>query len=321
MKRVLLLALFCLSAALGTSARAIDYPTKSIRFVVPFSPGTGMDRIARQVGEELRANWGQTVTVENRLGAAGHIGAQMVAQTPPDGYVVLVTASNISITATMFRSSSFDAMKDLMPLAIAAYGDSTLVANPNAKFSTLPEMIAMAKANPGKLTFATPGTGSPQHIAMSLFEQAAGIQFLHIPYKGTAPAITDTIGGQVDMTFVATHTVMPYVKSGQLKAIAVAAEKRNPFVSEIPSFGELGVNGVSTQAWYGFMLPRGTPSDVVAKLHDGIVAALEKPGIKDDLKKFGLDVRPSTPEEMARVIHDEYTRYGAIIKRNNIIAE
>ncbi len=321
MGRFLKLIAICCLAFHGGLLHAADFPSHGIRFVVPFTPGTGIDRIARLIGEDLNARWGQAVVVETRTGAAGHIGAQVAAQAPADGYTVLVTASNISITSTLLKSDSFDAMKDLEPLLIAGYGDSTLVVSSKSKFNNLREVIKYAKENPGKLTFATPGTGSPMHIHMALFEKAAGVSFLHVPYKGTAPAVTDLIGGQVDMMFVATHTVMPYVTSGKLKAIAVAAPKRNPLTPSIPSFADEGVNDISTQAWYGFMLPAKTPPEISKKLYEAIVAALEKPQIKQDLVKFGLDVRPSTTQEMREIVRSEHDRYAAIIKENRIVSE
>jgi len=261
------------------------------------------------------------VVVENKLGAAGHLGAQIAAQQPADGYTVLVTASNLSITATLYKSDRFDPMKDLEPLLIAATGDSTLVVSNKSKFTKLSEILDYAKANPGKLTFASPGTGSPMHISLALMQQASGTQFLHIPYKGTAPAITDVISGQVGMTFVATHTVMPYVKAGQLRAIAVANTQRNPVAPDLPSFAEEGLPNFSTQAWYGFMLPTGVPPAVKTKLFDGITAALNKPEIKAALTKTGLNVRPTTTDEMREVVKDEYQRYGDIIRKYNIIGE
>lgn len=318
------LSVLCAFAAVFSAmpdARANDFPVKPIRFVVPFSPGTGMDRIARLVAEELKSQWGQTVTVDNRTGAAGHLGAQFAAKSPADGYTVLVTASNISITSTLLKTSAFDPLTELQPLVIAAYGDSSLVVGAQSKFNTLRDIVAQAKANPGALRFATPGVGSPMHIGMAEFEDAAGISLLHVPYKGTNPAITDVIAGHVDMMFVATHTVMPYVNSGKLKLIAVAAAKRNPLVSSLPSFAEAGVPNVSTEAWYGFMIPKNVPADVSKKLYDGIVAALAKPAIKGDLQKFGLDVRPSAPGEMDRVFRAEVQRNAETIRRHKITSE
>lgn len=315
---LMVVSLFVAAHVGARDAAATEFPVRPIRFVVPFTPGTGMDRIARLVAEDLKSQWGQAVVVENRTGAAGHVGAQAVAKASADGYSVLVTGSNISITATLLKSANFDALAELRPLVIAAYGDSSLVVGRQSKFNSLAEVVSHAKAAPGALRFATPGTGSPMHIGMAEFEDAAHIKFLHIPYKGTAPAITDLVGGHVDMMFVATHTVMPYVASGQLKVIAVAASKRNPLINSVPSFSEAGIPGVSTEAWYGFMLPKDVPADVSKKLYDGIVAALARPAIKSDLQKFGLDVRPSMPLEMDSVIRGESQRYSEVIKRHKI---
>lgn len=307
--------------ASAASAQSVDFPTMPIRFVVPFTPGTGMDRIARLVADDLSGQWGKATIVDNRTGAAGHVGAQAVAKSHPDGYTVLVTASNISITATLMKSSGFDALKELRPLAIAAYGDSSLVVSGKSRFNSLADVVANARSKPNTLRFATPGSGSPMHLGMAEFEDSADVKFLHVPYKGTAPAITDLIGGHVDLMFVATHTIMPFVSTGQLKVLAVSAAKRNPLIPSLPTFAESGVPNVSTEAWYGFMVPRDVPEPVRKKLYDGVIAALGKPSIKAALEKFGLQVKPSTPEQMQRVLDEESRRYAALIERHKITNE
>ena len=307
------------AALFAGGALAQDFPNRTIKMIVPFTAGTGMDNIARQVGEKMHARLGQAVVVENRLGTAGNLGAEMVARAPADGYTLLVTASNLTITANLYATpGGFQPMNDLVPLAIAAWGNATLVVNPNSKANTLPEFLALAKAAPGKVTFASPGMGSPQHIALELFQQQAGVQFLHVPYKGTAPGITDLIAGHVDAMFVATHTVMPYVTSGKLKAIAVGSQSRHKAAPQLPSFGELGIKNFTTDAWYGFLAPKGTPQPVLDKLAGEIRAILNLPDVKGALEKTGLDIRPSTPEEMRAVMQREFTEYGEIIRKNNI---
>ena len=306
-------------ALFAGGALAQDFPNRTIKMIVPFTAGTGMDNIARQVGEKMHARLGQAVVVENRLGTAGNLGAEMVARAPADGYTLLVTASNLTITANLYATpGGFQPMNDLVPLAIAAWGNATLVVNPNSKANTLPEFLALAKSAPGKVTFASPGMGSPQHIALELFQQQAGVQFLHVPYKGTAPGITDLIAGHVDAMFVATHTVMPYVTSGKLKAIAVGSQSRHKAAPQLPSFGELGIKNFTTDAWYGFLAPKGTPQPVLDKLAGEIRAILNLPDVKGALEKTGLDIRPSTPEEMRAVMQREFTEYGEIIRKNNI---
>jgi tripartite-type tricarboxylate transporter receptor subunit TctC len=313
-----MLALALVGIPCAGPVQANDFPNRAIKLIVPFTPGTGMDNIARQVGEKLSTRWGQPVVVENRLGTAGNLGAEQVARSAPDGYTLLVSASNLSITATLYPTPGFAPMTDLVPMLIAAWGNQTLVVNPKAEFNTLGEFLAAARAQPGRITFASPGVGSPQHIALELFQQNAGVRFLHVPYKGTAPGITDLIAGHVDAMLVATHTVMPYVSGGKLKALAVAAQSRHKAAPQLPSFGELGLRNFTTDAWYGFLAPRGVPADVLARLITEIQDILNQPEVKTALEKTGLDVRPSTPEEMRAVMQREFTDYGEIIRRNNI---
>ncbi len=300
------------------TAVAQDFPTRPMRFIVPFTPGTGMDNIARQVAERMHSRWGQPVIVENRLGAAGNLGAEMVARAQPDGHTLLVTASNLTITATLIPTAGFEPMNDLAPIMIAAWGNQTLVVNPGFKAANLPEFLAMAKASPGKLTFASPGIGSPQHIALELLQQQTGTSFLHVPYKGTAPGIADVIAGHVDAMLVATHTVMPQVTAGRLRALAVAAQTRHRAAPDLPSFGELGVPNFTTDAWYGFLAPRATPQPILDKLYAEIRAIIDLPEVKGALDKTGLEVRPSTPAEMRAAMQREFTQYGEIIRKNGI---
>lgn len=310
-------ALATIGLTAGTAV-AQDFPTRPMRFIVPFTPGTGMDNIARQVAERMHSRWGQPVIVENRLGAAGNLGAEMVARAQPDGHTLLVTASNLTITATLMPTAGFEPMNDLAPIMIAAWGNQTLVVNPGFKAASLPEFLAMAKASPGKLTFASPGIGSPQHIALELLQQQTGTSFLHVPYKGTAPGVADVIAGHVDAMLVATHTVMPQVTAGRLRALAVAAQTRHRAAPDLPSFGELGVPNFTTDAWYGFLAPRATPQPIQDKLYAEIRAIIDLPEVKGALDKTGLEVRPSTPAEMRTAMQREFAQYGEIIRKNGI---
>jgi tripartite-type tricarboxylate transporter receptor subunit TctC len=316
-RRLTVAALVTLSLGQGL-ALAQDFPTRPMRFVVPFTPGTGMDNIARRVAEKMHARWGQPVIVENRLGASGSLGAEGVARAQPDGHTLLVTASNLTITATLLATPGFQPMTDLVPITIAAWGNQTLVVTPGFKAANLTDFLAMAKADPGKLTFASPGVGSPQHIALELLQQQTGTSFLHVPYKGTAPGVADVIAGHVNAMLVATHTVMPQVTAGKLRALAVAAQSRHKAAPDLPSFGELGVPNFTTDAWYGFLAPRGTPQPVLDKLYAEIRAIIDLPDVKGALDKTGLEVRPSTTAEMRAVMQREYTQYGEIIRKNNI---
>lgn len=317
MRRTFLTVVACVAALTCFPTLATEYPTRPIKFVVPFTPGTGMDRIARRVGEKLYPIFKQPVVVENRPGVAGHLGAELVARSSADGYTILVTATNLTITGILHPSPSFNPMRDLVPVGIAAWGNATLVASPNLKVNNLGELLSKAKANPGGLTFATPGVGSPQHIAMEQLQKRAGVRFLHVPYNGTGPALADLMAGHVDVMFVATHTVMAYIKAGQVKALAVGSKSRHRAAPNIPTFEEAGVPGVSTEAWYGFLAPKGTPPQILSRLSAAIRGILEEPDIKADLEQFGLDVRPSTPDEMRVVMQREYEQYSSILKEYN----
>jgi tripartite-type tricarboxylate transporter receptor subunit TctC len=318
-----LLGMFVVLAAFAAPVASADeaYPTKPIKLIVPFTPGTGIDNLARAVGAKMTERMGEPVVVENRTGVAGNLGAMFVGRSPGDGYTLLVTSNNLTINANLYPNPEFNAMTDLVPLAIGAWGNSTLVARPTLKINTLPELIAYAKANPGKLTFASAGVGSPMHIQLEQFQEATGTRFLHVPYKGTAPALADLMGGHVDLAFLATHTVAENILSGQVKAIAVGAGQRHRVLPKVPSFAEEGLPGFSTAMWYGFLAPHGTPPDVIAKLNREIVAILALPDVKSTLEKTGLDVRATTPDEMGAVLKKEYASFGAIIQKTHMKVE
>ena len=321
MKKPLPLLLAASSLLTTCFANAQDFPTKPLRFVVPFTNGTGMDTIARLIGPRFSEKFGQPVVVENRLGVSGHLGAQVVAKSPADGHTLVVTARNISITATLYASPDFDAMKELTPVIIAGWGTTTLVTGGKSKYNNLGELITAAKASPGKLNFASAGVGSPSHFALESFMQATGTQFLHVPYKGTAPVVTALISGEVDVALLASHTLVPQVNQGLLKAIAAASQSRNKSFPNLRSFGEQGVPNFSDEGWYGFLAPTGTPKTVIQKLNTEFRAILQQPDVRAPLEKIGLEVRPSTPEEMGQQIQKEFTTFADIIKRNNIKGE
>lgn len=322
MIKKLLGASLMLLAALAAPAHAEDkYPDKPIKLIVPFTPGTGVDNIARAVAENLQQRLGSPVVVDNRIGVAGNLGAKMVGQSPADGYTLLVTSNNLTINANLYPDKDFHAMKDLAPITIGAWGNSTLVASPALKVNTLAELIELAKAKPGTLTYASAGIGSPMHIQFEQFQALTRTKFRHIPYKGTGPALTDLMGGHVDVAFLATHTVAPTVQAGRLKALAVGAEKRNRVLPNVPSFGELGFRNFSTEMWYGFLAPKNTPPAILATLNRELVAILGLPDVKAGLEKTGLEVRATTPAEMATVMNKEYVGFGDIIQKSNIKAQ
>jgi tripartite-type tricarboxylate transporter receptor subunit TctC len=306
-----------LIAALPCAA-AGEYPNHPIKMIVPFTPGTGVDNIARAVGQKMTERMGVAVVVENRTGVAGNLGAKLVGVAAPDGYTLLATSNNLTINANLYPDPEFNAMKNLVPLTIGAWGNATLVARPGLPINTLPELIAYAKANPGKLTFASAGVGSPMHMQLEEFQAMTGTRFTHVPYKGTGPAEVDVMGGHVDLAFLATHTVAPNVLNGHVKAIAVGAPQRHRVLPDVPSFGELGYPQFNSDMWYGFLAPAGTPPAVVDKLSRQMIAILALPDVKETLEKTGLTVHATTPEEMKAVMQREYQDFGKLIRDAHI---
>ncbi|WPB57177.1 tripartite tricarboxylate transporter substrate binding protein [Xylophilus sp. GOD-11R] len=314
-----LIGISCLLlTALALPAVAQDYPSKAVTLVVPFTAGTGIDNLARAFSERQSRKTGQAYVVENKVGVAGNLGAAYVAHQPGDGYTLLVTSNNLTINNALYKNMKFDARTDLVPLAIGAWGSSTLVINPALPIRTVAELVAYAKANPDKLSYASAGVGSPMHIQFEQFEAATGTKFVHVPYKGTAPAIADLIGGHADVGFIATHSVAQTVKAGQLRALAVGAAERSKVLPDVRTFKEEGFSDFRTDMWYGFLAPKGTSPALVTKISQDIADTLAVPEIKASLEKTGLEVRYTAPDKMETVLNKEYTDFAKIISTNNI---
>ena len=305
----------------ASGALAQAYPSQPIKVVVPFTPGTGMDIIARTVGPKLSERLGQPVIIENKPGASGNIGAEMVAKSAPDGHTVMITANTMLIAASLYRNVPYDPLTDFSPISLAAWGTLLLTANPKANINSVADLIAQAKANPGKLTYASPGVGTPHHMSMELFKDLTGTNLLHVPYKGSAGALTDLLSGEVNLGFVPIHVAMPHVKAGRLKALAVGSAKRHPNAPGIPTLQELGIKGADVDMWYAFMAPKGTPAPVVSRLDAELRAILALPDIKANFDKQGMDAASSSPEELNALMRRDYARWAAVIKKNNITAE
>lgn len=322
--RILSASLLGLSALLAQPALAVDYPTQPIKIVVPFTPGTGMDNIARILAEKLHPKYGQAIVVENRTGVSGHLGAEQVGRAAPDGHTLLMTASNLSITATLFASPTFNAMTDLTPVGIAAVGHSSLAVNPDKGYKSIHDLVEAAKANPGKIAFASAGVGSPAHLHLAQFEEDAGVKFMHVPYKGTAPGVNDLVGGHVDAMFVATHTLKPHVDAGRLKNFGVGANERSPKAPDVPTLAEQGFKsnsrGGARGAWYGMLAPAGTPDEIIQKINADMREVLADPAVKAQLEATGLLIQPTSPEEMKSWIQDEYEGYKQVIQKHGITA-
>ncbi|MEI7737113.1 MAG: tripartite tricarboxylate transporter substrate-binding protein [Betaproteobacteria bacterium] len=294
------------------------HSTGSIKIIVPYSPGTGIDLIARTVVPELSRIRKQAVIVENHQGASGNIGAMMVAKSLPDGLTLMVNAKTFSIAPMLYKNVTYDPVVDFTPITLAAYGTSILVTHPKSGFSDFREFIQRAKAQPGALTYASAGLGTSQHISMELLKDISKIDVLHIPYKGSAGALNDLLGGQVSVSLVPVHVVMPHVNSGRLIALALASAKRNQKAPSIQTFSELGLDGAEADIWYGFWGPKSLPTALVKSLNNDLKSILLSPQVRDALEKQGLDVNTSSPEELQNIVIKEIQNVSRIIEKNKI---
>jgi tripartite-type tricarboxylate transporter receptor subunit TctC len=312
---------FVLALALASAAAAQTFPSQPIRLIVGFTPGTGIDIIARTVQPKLQDRLGQPVVVENKPGASGNIGSEIVARSKPDGHTLLVTASTFVVTPAMYKSLPFDPLKDFTAVTLSAWGTLLLTASPAAKIDTVPQLKQAAKANPGKINYGSPGIGTPHHLAMELFKNVTGAHLTHVPYKGTAGAMTDLLGGQIATMFVPIHVALPHVKSGRLVALAVGSPKRHPTAPDVPTLAELGVSGIEADIWYGFVAPKGTPREVIATLNAELKAILALPEIQASFAAQGMDIATSTPEEFQALAERDYARWGKLVADAKIAPE
>ena len=306
-----------LAFAASGFAAAQDYPTKPIRFIVPYPPGGGTDVVARILQEALAADLGQPIIIDNRGGAAGNIGTDLAAKAVPDGYTILFTLSSHTINPKLYDKLPFDVERDFVPVSLATLVPQILVAHPSVPANNVGELIALAKAHPGKLNYASVGTGSPAHIAGELLKLRTGIDIVHVPYKGGGPAVIDTIGGQVQLAFVSMPAAWQHVKAGKLKALAVTSATRSLTAPDVPTIAET-VPGYLVDSWYGALAPAKTPPAAVARLNAAFAKVLEYPQVKERLLAQGAEAAPSSPAEFDRRIKDELAKWELVIKAANI---
>ncbi|MEO7133301.1 MAG: tripartite tricarboxylate transporter substrate binding protein [Vicinamibacterales bacterium] len=291
------------------------YPNRPIKLVIPFPPGGPLDLAGRAIGQKLQDAWGQPVVIENRPGAGGNIGADVVAKSAPDGYSLVMGAlSTHAVNPHLFAKMPYDALKDFAPVTLVATTPNVLVVNAMVPANDVRELVALAKASPGKLSFASGSNGSAGHLAGELFKTLAAIDIVHVPYKGGAPAMQDLLGGQVQFMFDNLANSTAQLKAGRLKALAVTTAKRSSLAPELPTMTEVGVAGFDISTWYGIMAPANTPPDIVRKLNAEIVKILASDDMRERLKAQGAEAAPTTPEEFAGFIRAEWTKYAKIVK-------
>jgi tripartite-type tricarboxylate transporter receptor subunit TctC len=313
-------ALLISTLSLGVSAQS-TYPTQAIKIIVPFTPGTGMDTIARVVAPRLAERLGQSVVVQNQPGASGNIGADAVAKSTPDGHTILMGANTMLIASQMYKNVTFDPVKDLSAVSMAAYGSLMMVANPKTGIKSVADLVKQVQARPGSISFGSPGVGTPHHMAMELFKLETNTFMLHVPYRGTAGYTQDLLGGELNVGFLPVHIAQGFVKNGRLNALALGSPKRHPVAPDVPTFEEVGVKRIDVDLWYAFFVPSKTPAAVVTRLNTEMSAILRQADVKELLGKAGLDAVASTPAELAAIVAKDYPRWGAVIRTKQISAE
>lgn len=314
MKKVLV----ALAASVALSAVAA-WPEKSVNIVVPFPPGGSTDTIARAMAQHMGEKLGQAFVVDNRPGATGTIGATAVKRAAPDGYTLLVASLGPYVIAPhLVKNVPYDAVKDFDYLSLPVQAPNVLVASPAQKARTLAEVVAALKAQPGKISFASSGNGSSDHLSAELFWQQSGTMGVHVPYKGGAPAINDLLGGQVDFSFQNVNAVLPHIRAGKLTAIAVTGDKRSPVLPDVPTLAEAGVKGAEIYSWQGMAAPKGLPADVKKKLADAAIQAINEPTLKKRLTDQGMEIVANTPEEFTAFQAREYARWKTLIEARKI---
>lgn len=318
----------CAASAPGVVAQptppadmALAYPSRPIVFVVPFSPGTGQDMIARMLAQKFMERWGHGGVVDNKAGASGNIGSEIAAKAAPDGHTLLVTATSFVTNAAVNSNLRYDPVKSFVPISLVAMGTMSLVVSTNTPAQSVKEFVSLAKANPGELNYASSGNGTPQHLTMELFKLDSGIALTHSPYKGTAPAIADVTGGRVNAFFLPVHTALHYVQQGRMRMLAVLARERTLVLPNVPTMSEAGYPGVQVENWYGVLAPAGTPREIVVKLNAEINAFLAAPEVKEILARQGLTPVGGAPSLLAEMIESELKRWPRVVSAAGIKAD
>ena len=312
-----------LLALLSSMAQGQAFPSRTVTLVVPFSPGTGIDILARVIGPKLSEKWGQPVVVENKPGASGNIGSDFVAKSAPNGYTLMVTVNAFTVSPALYKNLPFDPAHDFAPISKIALATYCFVVNP-AVFPArdMAEAVAAMRANPGKYYFASPGNGTPHHVGMELLKLGLGLDVTHVPYKGFAGAMTDLVGGQVHMMFTLVHSSLPHVRSGRIHMLGVTGARRSPQYPEAPTFREQGIDFMdNVDAWYGVLAPGRTPRDLVARLNADVNAVMAMPEVRENLIRQGMIPVTSTPEELGALIRSDLVRWAKVVADAKITAD
>lgn len=321
-RRFIIAALAMLPLGLASTARAQEWPSKPIKMVVTFAVGGGADFVGRAIGAKLSESLGQSVVVENRVGGGGLVGNDAIAKSAPDGYSFLLGAAGpLTVAPHLYKKVGYDTLKDLVPVALIASTPFVLVVHPSVPANTVAELTALAKSSPDKFNYGSSGTGGAPHLAGELYTLTAGVKMVHAPYKGLAPAINDLIGGHIQVLFADVGLVLPHIKAGKLKALAVTSSERSELLPELPTVQEAGLKGYKAGSWYGILAPSGTPAAIVARINRDVQTALGQADFQKQLVNQGMVAAPTTSEQFASLLHDDYDRWAKLIKDANIKIE
>ncbi len=295
--------------------------TAPLKLIVPFTPGTGIDLIARTLGPKLSQRLNRPVVVENRVGASGNIGTEAVVRAAPDGATLLVSVNTLVMNRALYPGMSFDPVKDLVPVSQTSWGQLLLVTHPKSNYKTATELVEAARKQPGRINYASPGVGTPHHLSMELFKSTAGVFLTHIPYRGTGPAVTDLLGGQVDAMFLPIHVALTHIRSGRLVALGIGSDKRHPLLPELPTLAEAKAGDVNVGMWFGVFAPKGTPADIVNLYNSEINQLLGSEDVKKAFVSQGMDPSGSTAQAFAQLVERDAERWARVIKAQGIKAD
>jgi tripartite-type tricarboxylate transporter receptor subunit TctC len=319
-RAVLSLALAVLAGRVW-SQPALPDPATPLRLIVPFTPGTGIDLIARTVGPRLGERLGRAVVVDNRVGASGNIGTEAVVRAAPNNNTLLVSVSTLVMNRSLYPRLPFDAVHDLEPVVLTSWGQLVLVTHPGTGWLTAGAMVRAAREHPGRINYASPGVGTPHHLSMELLKSTASIYLTHIPYRGSAPAVTDLLSGQVELMFLPIHVALPYLRSGRLTALGIGSDRRHPLLPRVPTLTEARAGRIEVAMWYGVFAPKGTSPEFVQRVNRELRDILAQPDVRKAFETQGMDPASSSPQEFARLVQRDAARWAELIKSRGITAE
>lgn len=314
MKAVIRSVALLAAAALASSAAAQNYPSRTVRIIVPYAAGGNTDITARAIAARLAEVFGQQVIVDNRPGGATNIGSELAAKAPPDGYTLFMGGASNAINMTLYAKPPYDTLRDFAPITLVVKGANVLSVHPSLPVKNLKELIALARQRPGQLNFASSGLGSSNQMAGELFKMMAGIDIVHVPYKGNAPALTDAVAGNVEMVFSGVPALVPHIQSGRLRALAIGSLKRFSAIPQVPTFDESGLKGYEATTWFGLMAPARTPKEIVARLNTEVARILASPDLRQRFVNDGLEPIGNSQDEFAKFIRDEIAKYAKVIQ-------